>query len=135
MIPAHLCTENALVHYAGDSWSGLTIKYSFTGDPVDTPPGLRSARMQLRTLGDVLVYEFNTEIKSIDGLPEGYPYNTKGAMNIVADPSYVWILGIDSQPVPVPPGAYIWDLETINNLGVKNTLLTGKITICADITR
>ena len=135
MIPYVLCENNSIVHYAGDTWNGLTIKHSYIGNPLDRPPGVKSARLQLRNFDDALIYELSSDIGSEDGLPIGYPYNLKGNISIVDNPAYVWILSIDAQPLPIPVGTYLWDLEIVNSLNVRQTILTGTLAVCKDITR
>jgi len=135
MIPYVLCENNAVMHYSGDTWNGLTIKHSFIGDPGDKPPGVKSARLQLRDFDDKLVYELTSVTGSENGLPAGYPFNLKGNISIVDNPAYVWILSIDAQPLPVPIGTYFWDLEIVNNLNIRQTILTGTLSVCKDVTR
>jgi hypothetical protein len=135
MQPITLCNSASATHYSGDSWNGLTIKKSFIGDPLDAPPGVKNARLQFRDYDDTLIYELSTFTGSENGLPKGYPFNLKGNISIVEHPSYIWVLSLDAQPLPMPVGTYAWDLEIVDTLNIKHTILTGTLSICKDITR
>lgn len=134
MVPYKLCSPNSITStlYAGDTWSGFTVN-GFNDPPGSDPlPAIKSARMQFRDQNRRLVYELNTETGSVDGLPTDYPNNTKGNISIVAEE--VWTLSIDSQPLPLQAGSYIWDLEVTDELNVVRSLLAGTLTVCGDIT-
>lgn len=135
MIPFKLCTPNYIStgNYAGDTWGGMTIKGSVEGDPEYVLPKVVSAKMQFRTPSRRFVYELNTEVGSVNGLPTNFPNNEKGNITLV-DPE-MWTISIDAQPLPMKAGTYIWELEVIDALNVKRSLLTGSMTICQDITQ
>lgn len=135
MIPFKLCTPNFISssNYSGDTWGGMTIRGSIEGDPLIRLPKVISAKLQFRTPNRRFVYELNTEVGSVNGLPTGYPSNTQGNITIVdAD---MWTIGVDAQPLPMGAGTYLWELEIVDALNVKRSLLTGSITICQDITQ
>jgi len=137
MEPFKLCTPNSVTSslYAGDTWSGFTVD-GYTDPPADPEerlPGIKSARMQFRDTKGNLVWELNTETGSEYGLPTGYPNNTTGSISIVEDAH--WVLSVDSQPLPLGSGMYIWDLEITDELNVVRSLLVGTLIVCGDITR
>lgn len=137
MDPFKLCTPNVVTSslYAGDTWSGFTI-HGYT-DPPATPderlPNIKSARLQFRGAKGDLIWELNTETGSKYGLPTDYPNNIAGSMSIIEDEH--WGLSIDSQPLPLSSGMYIWDLEITDELNVVRSLIVGTLTVCGDITR
>jgi hypothetical protein len=134
MIPFKLCTPNSieLDNYAGDTWNGMTIRGSVGGEnPSEQLPKVISAKLQFRTLARRFVYELNTETGSENGLPTGYPNNTTG--NITLIDADMWTISVDAQPLPMSAGTYIWELEVIDALNVKRSLLAGTITICRSI--
>lgn len=135
MVPFKLCSPNSVFNniYAGDTWSGMTVKGEFTGDPEDRLPSIAHARMQFRDVYKKLVYELNTETGSEYGLPTNYPNNTTGNISIIDAED--WILSVDAQPLPMQAGSYIWDLEIVDALNVRRSVLSGTMTICADITK
>ena len=136
MIPLRLCTPNIIsdFNYAGDTWGGMTIRGSAGGvEPLDLLPKIVSAKLQFRTEARRFVYELNTETGSEMGLPVGYPNNTTGCITIVD--AEAWTFSVDAQPLPMGAGTYLWELEVIDALNVKRSLLTGSITICQDITQ
>ena len=136
MIPFKLASPNKIQEevYAGDTWRGFTVRGSAGGEvPTDTLPAVSSAKLQFRTTKGRLVYELNSSVGSVSGLPTGYPDNTMG--NITIEDAAEWTIAIDAQPLEIPAGIYLWDLEVTDILNTKRTILKGRITICADITQ
>lgn len=115
-------TYHLPAHTRGDSFPSFAIA-TLTDDATDSPIAVSSARMQVRAAlgGRVLLY-WSTPDGSI---------TISGASNVIT-------LGPKSAAImsALPPGVLIYDLEvTLTTSGQTLTLLAGKWTIAADITR
>lgn len=115
---------------AGDMWQGFTVVGSAGGDdPTVLLPAVQSVKLIFRKKDTRrFVWELNDTTGSESGLPAGYPNNTKGNITII-DP-LLWTIGVDAQPLPMGPGAYIWKFQITDIQNAPHTLLTGQITIC-----
>ena len=135
MTPFTLCLPSNVTNnlYQSDTWSGFTINLGFDLSPENIFPAISNAKMQFRSADRRLIYELNSDTPSINGVPENHPDQTIGCITIL-DPIN-WIISIDSQILPMIAGDYMWDLEVVDILNVKRTLLVGTINICSDITQ
>lgn len=135
MQPLKLCTPNKVEDniYAGDTWGGFTFRAFDQGEVTLSLPKLISARLQFRNTQRRFVYELNTETPSEDGLPVGFPNNSTGCITISDLP--LWEISVNAQPLPMGAGVYLWELEIVDALNVKRSILTGKVTICQDLTQ
>jgi hypothetical protein len=127
MIPYKLKGPNVIERNvkAGDTWRGFTVR----GDVPDVPP-LVKVTLQFRTLDKRFVYELSSEHGSENGLPAGWPNNGKGNITII-DPA-LWVFSVDSQPLPMAGGTYLWELETLDEMNTTRSLLNGRIVLCED---
>lgn len=140
MIPIKLASPNNVENgiYAGDTWRGFTVRGSAGGvDPTDILPNLVSCRLQFRDLKRRLIHELNSATGSENGLPTIHPPENDyyGMGNITILDPVLWVISVDSQPLPMVAGTYLWELETLDIMNTTRSILNGRISICQDIAR